>query len=109
MSQPEIAPHMPELTPRQKEISALLESGNLVGGRDALVSMIEEGAANPFDPNIVGARVLLAKVHALLGEPRKAEAALVPLQAIPEDDPQRTPILINAQGIISQICRSGPS
>ncbi len=107
MSQPEQQPQAPELSPRQKEISALLESGKLAEGRDALLAMIEEvGAATPFHADVVGARVLLAKVHALLGEPKKAEAALVPLQSIPEDDPQRTPVLVNAQGLISVLFRN---
>jgi tetratricopeptide (TPR) repeat protein len=106
MSQPETAAPAPELTPRQKEISALLESGRLEEGRDALVAMIEDEAANPHQPNVVGARILLSKVHALLGEPKKAEAALVPLQAIPEEDPQRTMVLINAQGLVSLLCRN---
>lgn len=106
MSQPE-QPQAPELTPRQKEISALLESGKLAEGRDALVAMIEEdGASEPFRSDIVGGRILLAKVHALMGEPKKAEAALVPLQSIPEDDPQRTPVLVNAQGLITVLFRN---
>jgi len=106
MSQPESAPQSPELTPRQKEISALLEAGQLVEGRDALRALIEEEATTPFHPNVVGARLLLSKVHALLGEPKLAESTLVALQAIPEDDPQRTPVLINAQGLVSLLCRN---
>lgn len=106
MSQSENTAPTPDLTPRQKEISALLESGQLVQGRDALLTMIEEETANPFHPNVVAARLLLSKVHALLGEPKLAESTLVALQAIPEDDPQRTPVLINAQGLVSLLCRN---
>ncbi len=106
MSPSDPTPSPVELTPRQKEISAFLEAGQLGEGRDALVALIEEEVANPFHPNVIGARLLLSKVHVLLGEPQKAEAILVPLQAIPENDPQRTPILINAQGLVSLIFRN---
>lgn len=108
MSEPVPTPPQPELTERQRKITEQLNQGDLLGAREGLEEMIvaESPVDGPYHPRLVSARLLLARLNALMGEPAKSEAVLAPLQAIPEDDPTRASVFLNAQILVSAICRS---
>lgn len=104
--QPQGVPQ-PELTARQKLVSELLNQGRLVDARSEIASMIadEEPQIGPFHERMVSSRLLLARLHALLGEPDAVEAVLLPLQAMPDDHPGRVGVFLNAQVLVATVCR----
>jgi len=104
--QPQGAPQV-ELTARQKAVSELLNQGRIDQARDELASMIadEEPTLEPFHERMVSGRLLLARLHALLGEPDAAEQVLAPLQSMPEDHPGRVGVFLNAQILVAALCR----
>jgi tetratricopeptide (TPR) repeat protein len=101
-------PPQPELTPAQQRIGALLQEGKLDEARIALLEMIvaEEPVVGRFHERMVQSRFLLARVLALLGEPGKAEEAIGPLQQVPEEDPQRGGIFLNARVLMANLRRN---
>ncbi len=102
------APVEPELTPEQQRISQYLQEGRLDEARTALLEMIlaEEPTLGLFHERMVQSRFLLARIQALLGEPRKAEEAIGPLQQVPEGDAQRAGIFLNARVLVSTLRRN---
>ncbi|MBK8801139.1 MAG: tetratricopeptide repeat protein [Fibrobacteres bacterium] len=104
--QPQGVPQI-ELTARQKAVSELLNQGRIADARTELVSMLadEEPQIGPFHERIVSGRLLLARLHALMGEPDAAEQILSPLQAMPDDHPGRLGVFLNAQILVATICR----
>lgn len=104
--QPQGAPQV-ELTARQMAVSEMLNQGRVAEARTELASMItdEEPQIGPFHERMVSGRLLLARLHALMGEPDAAEQALSPLQAMPDDHPGRLGVFLNAQILVATICR----
>lgn len=100
-------PPTEELTPAQARITALLQEGNLPEARTALLEMIlaEEPGVGVFHGRMVQARMLLARIQALLGEPDRAEETIAPLQQIPETDPQRDAVFLNARVLVANLRR----
>jgi tetratricopeptide (TPR) repeat protein len=107
MSDQETPKTEPVLTERQQRITKLLEEGNLAEAHNDLVAMIveEEPVDGMYHERLVSARLLLGRVTLLMGEPQRAEQVLAPLQGMPEDDPTRPGVHLNARNLVATICR----
>lgn len=101
------AGQQPQLSPEQQNVTSLLQQGRLQEACVALLEMIHkaEDASGPYDAMVVQSRLLLARVQGLMGEPDHAEATLEPLHSIPEDNPARESVYLNARILVSLLRR----
>lgn len=97
----------PALSPAQQNVTNLLQQGRIPEACVALLEMIRgfESANGPYDPEAVQARLLLARLQGLMGEPVHAEATLEAIRDIPEENPAHAAVHLNARILLSLLRR----